>query len=155
MHAATPPSLIAHGAAVIATATVLAVGYTAASAYLAGNVDPKLGPAGMLQLATLVIVLCSGLATMGSSLYHLFGGSRAQDLAPRRLVLHGVVVGAAIAALHWLVLAHMPVLPGISDWPQYCVYFLVLGCALHWLVARMAALLSRHVSPRGDGLPRH
>lgn len=122
-----------HVVTVIATATVLAVAYALASVYLLGVVDPKFGAAGTVQLIGLIAVLCSGVAAIGSGLFHFFWLRKRITPRPALTLWSGPVVGSLLAVVHQPFLFNMPVLPGISDWQQQCLYFLVLGYVLHWL----------------------
>jgi len=45
----------------------------------------------------------------------------------------GTIVGSLLAFVHQPFLFNMPLLPGISDWQQQCLYLLMLGYILHWL----------------------
>ncbi len=132
--AQTPSALIGvamHVMTCVTTATTLAVVHGAISVYLLDKVDSKFGAAGTLQLYGLIALMCSSVAAASAGLSHFFWLRKS---ARRRFALSlgtGAAIGVVLAMIHKPLLFNMPIVPGLSDWPQYCVYFLVLGYVLH------------------------
>ena len=128
-----PVATAIHVITAVATATTLVVAYAWVSVYLLANIDPKFGATGTVQLYGLIAVLSSGAAVIGSGLFHFFWLRRlsAPNFAPT--FWSGAVVGGLLAVVHQPFLFNMPILPGIRDWQQQCLYFVVLGYFLHWI----------------------
>ena len=140
-----PLATAVHVIAVITIATTLVGAYGLISVYLLGRVDSKFGAAGTVQLLGVIALLCSGVAATGSGLFHYFWLRK--NTARRRAfsLWSAAVVGTLLAVVHKPLLFNMPIVPGIRDWPQYCLYFLVLGYILHWvLVLLMNVFGARH-----------
>ena len=128
-----PPLATAlHAISVVVTATAFAIAYAFLSVYILDDVDPKFGAAGTVQLLALMAGLSSSVAAVGSSLFHFRLRKRSTGNSPAVSIVSGAVVGIVVAAVHKTLLFNVPVLPGISDWQQQCLYFLVLGYVLHW-----------------------
>lgn len=124
--------VLIHILTVVAVATVLAVTYQAVMVYVLGQVDPKFGPIGTVQLAGLMILPSSAMAGAGSGASHWFWLPKHFGMQVNRCaMLMAVLVGALVALLHRSVLFEFPLLSGVSDVAQYCLYFFVLGLLLH------------------------
>jgi len=139
-----------HVVTVVVTATTLAVTYALISVYLLGNVDSKFGAAGTVQLVGLIAALCSGAAGAGSGLFHFFWLRKLIGSFRNLTFWSGAVVGGLLAVVHKPLLFNMPVLPGISDWQQQVLYFVVLGYVLHWLSTPLMNLLGAQPSVAVD-----
>lgn len=116
----------------MATATTLAVSYGFLSVYAFHNVDGKFGAAGTVQLLGLMAAISASVAAVGSSLFHFLWLRRTRRVRPAVALWSGVFVGSLLALVHKHILFHAPLLPGVSDWQQQCLYFVVLGYVLHW-----------------------
>ena len=129
-----PPAATAtHVVTMIFTATALTTAYALISVYILSNIDPKFGAAGTVQLLGLMAGLSSGVAAIGSGLFHFLWSKRSMGTSPVLVLWSGAAVGTLVAVVHQPILFDVPVLSGVSDWQQQCVYFVVLGYALHWL----------------------
>lgn len=123
--------VLIHILIVVAVATVLAVTYQAVMVYVLGRADPKFGPMGTVQLAGLMILASSAMAGAGSGAFHWFWLRKHLGMRVNRCaMLMAVLVGALVALLHRSVF-EFPLLSGVSDVAQYCLYFFVLGLLLH------------------------
>ena len=145
-----PVATALHVVTVVATATTVAVTYALISVYLISNVDPKFGAAGTVQLIGLIAALCSGAAGTGSGLFHFLWLRKRIGASCTHTFWTGAVVGGLLAVVHKPVLFNMPILPGISDWPQQILYFVVLGYVLHWLSTPIVNLIGAQPSVAAD-----
>lgn len=123
--------VLIHILTVVAVATVLAMTCQAVMVYVLGQVDPKFSSIGIVQLAGLMILPSSAMAGVGSGASHWFWLRKHLGMQVNRCaMLTAVFVGALVALLHRSVF-EFPLLYGVSDVTQYCVYFFVLGLLLH------------------------
>lgn len=144
--------VLIHILTVVAVATVLAVTYQAVMVYVLGQVDPKFGRMGTVQLAGFMALASSAIAGAGSGASHwLWLRKRLGVQVNRCAMLAAVLVGALVALLHRSVLFELPLLSSISDVAQHCLYFFVLGLLLHRISVLVLGRIGRaQQGARGD-----
>src|SRR5690606_12610129 len=114
------------------------------------DVDGKFGAAGTVQLLGLMAAISSSVAVVGSSLFHFLWLRRTTRIRPAVALCSGVFVGSLLALVHKPILFHAPLFPGVSDWQQQCLYFVVLGYILHWAFVPLITVVGAQQSVAAD-----
>lgn len=112
--------------------------YEATTVFIVGKFDPKFGEIGTLYFALFVSGLCSIVTSFSSTaIFSIFSKTKLRHLSLIELTRHTSLNGAIIAILYMPVFKYMPIINGIKDWPQYILYFLLLGIASAFVSTNM------------------
>lgn len=126
-------TLLATFAVVTLAAALLASLQASYAVYVQQQIDPKFGAAGTVHISMLIGLASGSLAALGATSVQLLGLLK----KPSRPVFWPVLLtasaltGALIALLDDLIFKYFPIMSGVGDLPQYCVYFFVCGVLLH------------------------
>lgn len=125
-------------------AVLTALCYQAFQVIAMGKYDPKFGYAGTIYFFGYITGICAAVCFLSSSFWFWRRAKKRNNFQYGiefflQLMINGLVIGLTGFEL----LYNLPVLNQFRDWPQYIIYFLVIGVLISIVSDSISRLIGR------------
>jgi hypothetical protein len=107
-----------------------------------GYHDPKFGQSGTVWAAMDISGACTVVSSFGSACWFYRISKRNGDITYFKIFIQGMLNGLIVSISYMPVIVFAPIIDGYRDWPQYIVYFLVLGVIVSMLSNGISNLIN-------------
>lgn len=112
-------------------AVLTAIGYQSFLVFVMGTQDPKFGAMGTVIFSGYIAGICAAVCFTASALWFSWmSKQRGVNPTVKEILAQSLMNGVVLGLIYMPFIHNLPIINGISDWPQYIAGFLVLGFVL-------------------------